>query len=862
MAKKKQNTSIDYVLISTISFVLVLFLGIFQLGFLGKIIASLLKYIFGNFYYIFASGIIAFIFYLLYKKTLPKIENRYLIGISAIVVALLIILSMLMQNEINSSDLISTLGKNINSDIAKRAVSTNAGGGIIGVILYVFISKLISNVGVIIFSIVLAIFGITTLMGKSFFELLKNAFNNLIKTSEKARKKIAAKTSDNEKNNIGKSYQISENIAIAPSKQENSSLQIHRYDDNNNTQTNNNFNTTNLQTKEQAFSTQAAFKKNEPNHSSFEDWFDIDAKGKQSSIVALPKKSNTVNVPIMQQSSGNNNNNVLNNGNEIKNNNYKIDSKINDNDTSVFEDQNKTLDAEVSFGAREDTRILSNDLNTLDKTEVIKFEEKNHSKATPKLNDYKSYVLPPVTILEKIPPVDQSSEFNQLGQKAKLVQETLKTFKIDTEVSNANLGPTVTQFELKPSAGVKVATITRRADDLALALAAKSIRIEAPIPGRPFVGIEVPNKIQQIVSFENVITNSTADKKHPLSIPLGRDVSGNIVSADLAAMPHLLVAGSTGTGKSVAINSIITGLLMRLKPDELKLLMVDPKRVELSIYNDIPHLITPVVSEPKKAARALQKSVKEMEDRYDMFASNGVRNIEEWNQKVSEYNQKKGQAMVKMPYMVVIVDELADLMMTAKNDVETAIIRIAQMGRAAGIHLILATQRPSVDIITGLIKANVPSRIAFAVSSQMDSRVILDQGGAENLLGKGDMLFAPIGKEPIRVQGSFIPTKDVENVTNFIKNQAGADYDEAMNADINESTDDASNGTNTNDQRDALFFEAREFVIKQKKASSSLLQRNFRIGYGRAARIIDELEAAGVVGPQDGQRPREVLVQE
>lgn len=473
--------------------------------------------------------------------------------------------------------------------------------------------------------------------------------------------------------------------------------------------------------------------------------------------------------------------------------------------------------------------------------------------------DDPNYEIPPTSILSQVKMVDQTGEYKQLTRKSQIVRDTLKSFNIDTDVSSVSLGPTVTQYELKPARGVKVSTIANRADDLALALSAKSIRIEAPIPGKPFVGVEVPNEVQATVGFSDVIENSKFNSKHPLTVPLGRDVNNEVISADLASMPHLLIAGSTGSGKSVAINGIISSLLMRLKPNQVKLMMVDPKRVELSMYNNLPHLLAPVISEPRKAARGLQKAVKEMEHRYELFADHGVRNIDGWNKKVDQYNSAKGKAMPRLPYIVIIVDELADLMMTAKGDVENSIVRIAQMGRAAGVHLILATQRPSVDVITGLIKANVPSRIAFAVSSGIDSRTILDQNGAEKLLGKGDMLFAPVGKEPMRIQGAFISDRDVESITDFIRSESQAQYAASMLVDSNDSDDDQDSSDPQGQPLDELFQDASDFVISQKKASTSMLQRRFRIGYNRAARIIDELEAAGIVGPQDGSRPREVL---
>lgn len=471
--------------------------------------------------------------------------------------------------------------------------------------------------------------------------------------------------------------------------------------------------------------------------------------------------------------------------------------------------------------------------------------------------DNPDYQLPTTQLLTAVKPTDQTEEYNQLSQRSQMIHDTLKSFNIEADVTSVSLGPTVTQYELKPAVGVSVKKISNLADDLAMALAAKSIRIQAPIPGKSLVGIEVPNDIQAAVGFRDMIEHTPAHPDKVLTVPLGRNVSGEIVTADLTAMPHLLIAGSTGSGKSVAINGIISSLLMQAKPSQVKMLMVDPKKVELSVYNDVPHLLTPVVSEPRKAAKALQKVVAEMERRYELFAKLGIRNIDGYNKKVEETNSKKGEAMLKMPFIVVVVDELADLMMTVSGDVEPAIIRIAQMGRAAGIHLILATQRPSVDVITGLIKANVPSRIAFAVSSGIDSRTILDQNGAEKLLGKGDMLFAPIGKQPERIQGAFISDNDVENIADFVRSQQPAQFAAAMT--VSDEEVNGESGLSAGGSEDELFAEAKAFVIEQKKASTSLLQRRFRIGYNRAARLIDDLEAAGVIGAQDGSRPREVF---
>lgn len=468
-----------------------------------------------------------------------------------------------------------------------------------------------------------------------------------------------------------------------------------------------------------------------------------------------------------------------------------------------------------------------------------------------------NYQLPTADLLKQVPPTDQTSEVNAIDANTKILKQTLDSFGVDAEVKNVSLGPSVTEYELHPAIGVKVSRIVNLADDLALALAAKGIRIQAPIPGKSLIGIEVPNREVSTVAFRDVVEAQPAHPNHPLEVPLGRNVTGQVVTMDLTKMPHLLIAGATGSGKSVAINDIITSMLMNARPDQLKLMLIDPKKVELSVYNGIPHLLTPVVSEPKKAARALHKAVAEMERRYELFSQFGQRKISGYNTFVQKANAEDGQERPLLPYIVVVVDELADLMMTVSSEVEDAIIRLAQMGRAAGVHMILATQRPSVDVITGLIKANVPSRIAFAVSSGTDSRTILDANGAEKLLGRGDMLYQPVdANAPERVQGAFIPDEDVANVVDFIKEQQPADYDDDMMV-----TDEEIQQEEAGDSDDELFNDALSFVVEQQKASTSLLQRRFRIGYNRAARIMDDLEQRGYIGPQEGSKPRQVYKQ-
>lgn len=465
------------------------------------------------------------------------------------------------------------------------------------------------------------------------------------------------------------------------------------------------------------------------------------------------------------------------------------------------------------------------------------------------------YQLPSINLLDSPAHSDQSGELNAIQANAKKLEQTFLSFGVKAKVTQVHLGPAVTKYEVLPDVGVKVSRIVSLHDDLALALAARDIRIEAPIPGKSAVGIEVPNKEVAIVSLREVLESEENDKPNlKLLIGFGRDVTGQAVLAELNKMPHLLVAGSTGSGKSVCINGIITSIMMRAKPHEVKMMMIDPKMVELNMYNGIPHLLAPVVTDPRKASQALKKIVSEMERRYELFSHTGTRNMAGYNDHIDKWNEENEEKHPKLPFIVVIVDELADLMMVASSDVEDSITRLAQMARAAGIHLIIATQRPSVDVITGIIKANIPSRIAFAVSSAIDSRTILDMGGAEKLLGRGDMLFLPAGSsKPVRVQGAFLSDAEVERIVDFVIEQQKANYqDEMIPDEVDESVEQLD--------RDELYDDVVQLITEMQTASVSLLQRRFRIGYSRAARIIDQLELGGVVGPYEGSKPRQVLI--
>lgn len=527
----------------------------------------------------------------------------------------------------------------------------------------------------------------------------------------------------------------------------------------------------------------------------------------------------------------------------------------------------KKTSARIHTANLEEDDSLSSALEFDDKSMTLEIKEKqpkiheNDSlKTKQKIN--KNYRLPALSLLKN--PVSKKSGNNKGNalEKAEALTNVLHEFGVNASISDIFIGPSVTKYELKLETGTRVNKIMQLQDDIKLALAAKDIRIEAPIPGKPAVGVEIPNSVATMVTFKEVIKDIPKElQDNKLLVPLGKDVSGKTMYAELNKMPHLLIAGATGSGKSVCVNTIICSILMRARPDEVKFILVDPKKVELTNYNGIPHLLAPVVTDPKKAAAVLQEVVIEMEHRYDLFAGANVRNIESYNSYVHKKNSDLAldEQLEVLPFHIVILDEVADLMMVASKQVEDCIMRIAQMARAAGIHLIVATQRPSTDIITGVIKANIPSRIAFAVSSGIDSRTILDTSGAEKLLGKGDMLFSPMGSSsPVRIQGAFVSDEEVSAITHHTANQQEANYDEKyINVKLNTSS---ANGSAKEEEEDEEYEMCRTFVINAQKASTSLLQRQFRIGYNKAARIIDQLESDGVIGPQIGSKPREVYI--
>lgn len=762
-------------------------LAIFQLGFLGKFFANVIRFFIGDLF-VFGGicGILAG-FGMLFRGRMPKIIWRWTVAAVCSSIALLLFVSVMTYSSFTSSGspLFQEMMNRFMVDFTSNMISQNLGGGLIGTLLYAGTYFLVSQWGTY-----LLVFLLLVCSALLIFDIHLSDVMNFVRTHvSNLSQKIAEKKAEKE----AKQKALEEEDLYTPNPE------IHL---------------------DESLPVEELVKEERKEHSLlnrmknafFDDYEDesmVDTEQElyepvYSEPVVSPEPVSPV-TPVVSTPS-------------------PIASKTQENsihEDDAFEDDGEDI-GDLAMGGEE--------------------------------ND-EDYQLPPVTLLNPVQQSDQSNERTIVERNMRILERTFASFGVDAKVMpNPMLGPAVTKYEIQPAIGVKVSKIVNLSDDIALALAAKDIRIEAPIPGKPYVGIEVPNSQTSFVSFSDVIQSAIQSLK-PLDVPLGRDISGNVRLCDITKMPHMLIAGSTGSGKSVCINGIITSILMKTKPHEVKLMMIDPKMVELNVYNGIPHLLTPVVTNPRKAAQALQKVVAEMEKRYELFASMGMRNIDGYNAHVEQYNRETGENNPTLPYIVVIVDELADLMMVASNEVEDAIIRLAQMARAAGIHMILATQRPSVDVITGIIKANVPSRIAFAVSSGTDSRTIIDANGAEKLLGRGDMLYMPMGEnKPIRVQGAFLTDEEVERIVDFVKNQQEVEYDEAMMPSENTT---AAGGSEPEDE---LFYEVIELLKEQETISTSYLQRRFRIGFNRAARMIDDLEARGYVGPADGSKGRKVNV--
>ena len=569
-----------------------------------------------------------------------------------------------------------------------------------------------------------------------------------------------------------------------------------------------------------------------------------------SEIEFISDDSNISGISSISEAEKLNFQEVLDQNSQNNLNNKNQDNQDIDNITNVI---NKKIDSQKELNEKlESTTAGLSKVLTEQKTE----DKKNFGL------DLDGYTFPSIDLLKDSVVDNSDLDSKELMNTAQKLVVTLKSFGVSTELLDFSKGPSVTRYELKPAAGVKISKITGLADDIALNLAAAGVRIEAPIPNKAAVGIEVPNKKVNIVGIKELInSNEFKNSKSNLSVALGKDISGNITIADIAKKPHILIAGSTGSGKSVCINSIIISLIYKSSPENVRLLLIDPKVVELGVYNDIPHLLIPVVTDPKKAAGALNWAVGEMLKRYKIFAELGVRDLKGYNRLAQQRDD-----LNPLPQIVIIIDELADLMMVAPNEIEDSICRLAQMARAAGMHLVIATQRPSVDVITGIIKANIPSRIAFAVSSQVDSRTIIDSAGAEKLLGRGDMLFFPMGySKPVRVQGCFVSDKEVENVVAFVKRSHNSDYDEEISKEIErlsvvEKTKNGGMSTGEDSEEDEMLKDAIKCAVENGDISTSFLQRKLKLGYSRAARLIDEMESRGIVGPKEGSKPRQTLI--
>ncbi|MEO1773177.1 DNA translocase FtsK [Candidatus Enterococcus ferrettii] len=766
--KQKQLQEQRLVIIIGLIFILFAVFSLFSLGFLGNLIANVLRMIGGNTYQFLALLLGLYGLLLVVKNTKLKFsKGRRWAGLGVFYIGILVILHARLFANVQSQNpnVLKTTWELLMTDFLGNQVTQNVGGGMLGGGIYSLTHFLVSQVGSYIIATLMLVLGVYLFSMLDFSQVsdfLNHSMDTIQQKLTESDEKKAERTAKREERQAVKAKQKAEKEAAAKERQ-------------------------------------AEKERNQVRPLTPGEKL---AKENLEPVENEPEQMTLVPIEAYQA-------------------NAEPKKKMPDPVEEIEEADVGDLEFEIS--------------------------------AEPEDHDYQ---LPPSSLLDSIPAADQSDEYKKIENNIKILEKTFESFGVEAKVVKASLGPSVTKFEIQPAVGVKVSKIVNLTDDIALALAAKDVRMEAPIPGKSLIGIEVPNSTISTVSFRDIIESQPNHPDKLLEVPLGRDISGMVRTADLTKMPHLLIAGSTGSGKSVAINGIITSVLMRAKPNEVKMMMIDPKMVELNVYNGIPHLLTPVVTNPRKASQALHKVVQEMEERYEKFAATGVRNITGFNELVIQKNLEDGQNRPILPFIVVIVDELADLMMVASNEVEDAITRLAQMARAAGIHMILATQRPSVDVITGIIKANVPSRIAFAVSSGTDSRTIIDSNGAEKLLGRGDMLFLPMGEnKPIRVQGAFISDHEVEEIVAFVSDQQEAHYEEKMMP-----TEETTSSPSEVPQDD-LYEEAKALVVEMQTASISLLQRRFRIGYNRAARIVDELEDNKVIGPSVGSKPREVYLQ-
>nr|WP_186335275.1 DNA translocase FtsK [Staphylococcus xylosus] len=775
--------------IVAIAIFVIVTLGAFQLGIVGTMIDSFFNYLFGTSRFLTYILILIGTVFITYYKALPK--TRRTVGAFILQLALLLVTHIVFY----FSHKAQAQREPVLSFVYKSYEYSNFpvfGGGLIGHYLLALFIPLISIVGIIIVTILLIASSIILLLKKKHRDVSKVLFEKLKVKGKDASENYRERRKQNKVKKEAKARVKAEKKAEQQAEQQASSAA--QQSDNNVTDVSDLKEITNSTSEEQLSIPIYGHSESEDNH-------------KQTSEKPIGKRTKR-----MFDQEG------------------QLDQKASQQNSNL---KQASLDQQLDDINSEQSEAI----NSISEAGEVENE---------------AYSLPPLTLLKQ-PAKQKATSKAEVQKKGQLLETTLKNFGVDARVTQIKIGPAVTQYEIQPAQGVKVSKIVNLHNDIALALAAKDIRIEAPIPGRSAVGIEVPNDKISLVSLKEVL-DEKFPAKNKLEVGLGRDISGEPITVELNKMPHMLVAGSTGSGKSVCINGIITSILLNAKPHEVKLMLIDPKMVELNIYNGIPHLLIPVVTNPHKASQALEKVVAEMERRYDLFQHSSTRNIEGYNEAIRRQNAELEEKQSELPYIVVIVDELADLMMVAGKEVENAIQRITQMARAAGIHLIIATQRPSVDVITGLIKNNIPSRIAFAVSSQIDSRTIIDSSGADKLLGKGDMLYvANGGSTRTRVQGAFLSDQEVQDVVNYVVEQQKANY-------VKEMEPDAPVDKSEMKSEDALYDEAYLFVLEQQKASTSLLQRQFRIGYNRASRLMDDLERNQVIGPQKGSKPRQILV--
>lgn len=798
-AKNKQDMNLS--IIGTIIFSVLLAVLLYtNSGEIGQKLNEILGGLMGVLRYILPIGTFAIAIKMACKEEGDYVTKR-LVQYAILLICIAIIMSVY---EISAGNIQTTGDMSQNLKVAYSLGVTNKGGGAIGTLAAIFLVRMLGNVGAVVLSVGISIMLFTFVCGIDISEFISR------KVEEHIEKKEEQKIEREQRRREREEYLASQRQEIMAQRKQ----KIHEKEENK------------LHNSEIAAIQEIQNEKIEPeqikinlNGRTIEDEPKVGKKGLGKLLSRNKAKEEKASIA------------------QTANSIMTIDKETGE----ILEPEDNNLFVQQEEEKQDKTKQV------LQLEHTITVEEDN-------------YVFPPIDILSKPEKTSLKGGTKSLTDTAAKLQKTLYSFGVSAKVENVTLGPAITRYELKPAEGVRVSKIANLADDIALNLAAETIRIEAPIPGKQAVGIEVPNKQKEMVGLREVIeSDEFKNNDSKLSVALGKDVAGTAVVANIAKMPHVLIAGSTGSGKSVCINTIITSILYNSKPSEVKLVMVDPKVVELSVYNGVPHLLIPVVTDPKKAAGALAWAVQEMDNRYNLFAEKGVRDLKGYNKAV----EKEGAG--KLPQIVIIIDELADLMMVAAKEVEESICRLAQKARAAGMHLVIATQRPSVDVITGLIKANVPSRIAFAVSSQVDSRTILDQVGAEKLLGKGDMLYFPSGAaKPTRVQGAFVSDEEVEQIVEFIKSNGTAIYSEDIldtieNGTKEEQVKNLASEQAAEDDTDPFLQEAIDTVVETGQASTSFIQRKFKVGYARAGRIIDQMEERGVISGYQGSKPREVL---